>query len=126
MTSRINAFARRVEGDAFFLASALADYARSERLDELGLAEALDCTSETLSLLRLCRRPHPEPASFRKDIDRIASRFGVRADVLAEVVRRSDALAHLRQTATADQGLLMAARDRGNEHSQIDAPEGSA
>ena len=126
MTSRIDAFARRVEADPFFLAPALADYARSEHLDELGLAEALGCPVDTLSRLRLCRRPRPDPISFRADIDKIASRFTVHADVLAEAVRRSDALSRLRQTTTEGHGLLMAARDRTGEQSHSGGIEGDS
>ncbi len=126
MTRRIAAFARRVEADPFFLASALSDYAHSEELDEQGLALALGCSLDTLSQLRLCRRPHPDPASFRADIDRIAARFAVRATVLAEAVRRADALAGLRHTATDGRGLLMAARDRGAEEPPSTTGEGEA
>ena len=112
-TKRVTALARRIEGDDFFLASALADYARTEHLDEQGLAGALDCSEENLVSLRLCRRPRPEPQSFRRDVNQIASRFGARADVLAEVIRRSDALRTMRARLTEEtSGTLMAARDR--------------
>lgn len=112
-TKRVTALARRIEGDDFFLASALADYARSEHLDEQGLAGALDCSEEDLVSLRLCRRPRSQPESFRREVGRIASRFGARTDVLAEVIRRSDALRAMRARSTEEtSGTLMAARDR--------------
>lgn len=112
-TKRVAALARRIEDEDFFLASALADYARTEHLDEQGLAGALDCSEEDLVSLRLCRRPRPQPESFRREVNRIASRFGARAGVLAEVVRRSDALRTMRARSTEEtSGTLMAARDR--------------
>lgn len=123
-TKRVAALARRIEDDEFFLASALADYARMEHLDEQGLAKALGCSVEGLVSLRLCRRPRPQPEFFRKDVDQIASRFGAKAEVLAEVVRRHDALREMRAGPTREMGgTLMAARDRRQEDSKGD--EGS-
>jgi hypothetical protein len=50
------------------------------------------------------------------DVARIASRFDVEATVLAEAVRRADALSQLQHKASSARGFLMAARDReGNE-----------
>jgi hypothetical protein len=111
-TKRVTALARRIEGDDFFLASALADYARTENLDEQGLAGALGCSEEDLVSLRLCRRPRPQPESFRREVGRIASRFGARTDILAEAIRRSDALRTMSARSTEEtSGTLMAARD---------------
>jgi hypothetical protein len=60
MTSRIDALARRLDKDEFFLASVLRIYALSEQLDEHGLADRLGCELGTLHLLRLCRRPRTD------------------------------------------------------------------
>ncbi len=123
MNSRIDRLARRVEDDEYFLASALGTFARSENMDETGLASLLGCTVGAMSALRLCRRPHPDPARFREDIDRIAARFNVNADKLAEVVRRSDALLAMRRWAdTATSGLMMAARDRLESDGKAEVP----
>ena len=65
MSGRLDGLARRVADDRFFLASALADYARSERLDDAGLAGALGCAVDALTTLRLCRRPAGDAATFR-------------------------------------------------------------
>lgn len=113
MTGRIDRLARRVETDPPFLASALADYARSEQLSETELADSLGCTIEILARLRLCLRPRPD--HFHDDIDEIAARFQIDDVVLAEAVRRSDALASMRPHMTRETrtGLLKAARDRG-------------
>ncbi len=112
MADNLDRLARRLETDPFFLASAFADYVASERLSEAGLAARLGCTRETLVRVKLCRRPRPEALMFQADIDRIASHFGVSADALAEMVRRADAIARMRQGAVTDRGRLVAARDR--------------
>ncbi len=114
MASRVEALALRVQADPYFMAQALADYQSSEGLDEAGLATCLGCSAGELSALRLCRRPRGEPALFRQDIERIASRFRIYAEVIAEAVRRSDALQAMRHTGEDERGLLMVARDREN------------
>jgi hypothetical protein len=112
-TKRVTALARRIEGDDFFLASALADYVRTEHLDEQSLAGALDCSEEDLVSLRLCRRPRPQPEFFGREVNQIASRFGARTDVLSEAIRRSDVLRTMRARSTQEtSGTLVAARDR--------------
>jgi hypothetical protein len=112
MTGRIDNLTRRVEPDPLFLASALADYARSEHLSESELAAALGCTTDTLARLRLCLRPRAD--QFEDDIDEIAERFQIDDVVLAEAVRHSDALQSIqpRPAHDARAGLLKAARDR--------------
>jgi len=112
MHDRIAALARRAQADPFFLAWALKEYASDEGLDEPGLATLLGCPVETLGPLGLCRRPRPAPSRFHQDVDQIAARFGVKAAVLAEIVRRADALAAMRRHIESERGLLMAARDR--------------
>lgn len=111
MADRLDAFARRLRGDPFFLASAMEDYARSEGLDGDGLAGALGCERRQLGPIGLCRRPHPDSPEFGHDVQRIAARFGIDEERLAEVVRRSDALTQLRQAGAASD-LAAAARDR--------------
>lgn len=118
MASLIGSFARRLADDEYFLASALKTYALSEQLDDSALAKALKCNVETLDSLRLCRRPTSEPKLFRRDVDRIASHFGVDAGMLAQIVRRSDVIVALRQGASNESDLLMAARDRSDEISK--------
>ncbi len=117
MASRIGVLARRAAADPYFLASVLEDYARTERIDDDSLARLLGCGVEVLNKLRLCRRPRTEPALFRQDINRIASHFEIDAGMLAQVVRRSDAVRALRLGAGEQRELLMAARDRADEPS---------
>src|SRR5205823_1792353 len=83
----LDALARQLEGDPYFLASPLARYAASVRLDDAGLAAALACRPEDLTALRLCRAPRPDVAGFRADVTCVAERFGLDADRLAEAVR---------------------------------------
>ena len=123
MAEHLNDLARRVQLDPFFLASALAIYARSEGLDDAALAARLGCLPETLTVLHLCRRPHPD-ARFGHEIATIAARFSVSAELLATVVRRADALEAMRgpdavgASGLGERGTLIAARDR--------APDGDA
>lgn len=112
MTDPIIRLARRVDDDPFFVASALREYAASENLDEAALAARLGCSVETLARVALCRRPHPSPPRFREDLARIATRFGVKPDVLAEMLRRAAVLERARRGGAAEHGTLMAARDR--------------
>ena len=111
MAGHLDDLARRVQVDPFFLASALAIYARSEGIDDAVLAAHLGCPPETLTMLRLCRRPHPDER-FAREITTIAERFPVGAEALAMVVRRADALDAMRETDAGERGTLIAARDR--------------
>lgn len=112
MSDRTSELVRRVKQDPFFLGHALDEYVRSEDSDERGLATLLGCPTETLNALALCRRPRSMAPHFWADIERIAARFQVRGEALAEIVRRADALTLLRRAAEGERGLLMAARDR--------------
>jgi hypothetical protein len=107
--------ARALEGDPQYLASALATFAFSEGLTDERLADFLGCEPPTLTGLRWCLRPRSnldDPGIFRRDVEEIATRFAIWAEPLARVVRRADAIAHLRQATATDGGFLMAARDR--------------
>jgi hypothetical protein len=111
MSDRMAALARRVEDDPFFLAAALAAYARTEGLSDALLAQRLGCMPVQLAAMRLCRTPRPTAREFQEDVERIASAFQIDATVLAEVVRRADSLRAFRTVADERAGYLMAARD---------------
>jgi hypothetical protein len=118
--------AQRVANAPDFLAYALAEYARSERLEDAGLAARLGCPAETLTHLRLCRMPRPQAPLFWQDVEQITQRFPVNAEVLAEVARRGQSLFHLRAAVGGqkdDPNFLLAARDDSQEP---DPPEGAA
>src|SRR5438270_12828994 len=91
--------AARAAGDPTFLASVLAAYAVSEGLDDAGLAAALGCPPGELSRLRLCRVPRAEPEQFRDDVSRIAGRFGLDPQRLAEAVKGGQGVERLRGAA---------------------------
>ncbi len=120
--------AERAGDRPFYLASALLAYARAERLDDAGLAAALGCDPARLPALLLCRRPTGEGAVFRADVEAIATRFGLSAVRLAQVIRRANALVAFQGSAPAQPGgLLAAARDRDDQeresaHAPADAP----
>jgi hypothetical protein len=111
MSAALDHLAARVVSDPTFLANPLAEYARSEGLDDAGLAAALGCRATDLTNLRLCGVPRAD--QFRADVGAIAGRFGIDPTALASIVRRGQSLARLRaaQVAPAEPGLLLAARD---------------
>ncbi len=112
MSEALEWLGRRVENDPSFLASVLAEYARCEKLDDAGLADALGCPPENLAAVRLCRTPRTDPVGLRQDTADMARAFGLDPFRLARVVRRVGALVELRR---ASGGVLMAARDRTPE-----------
>lgn len=121
MVDHLARLARRVQDDPFYLASALAAYARSESLDDAALAAYLGCTPDTLQRLRLCRAPRTDPIGFRADIELVAGRFGVDPTLLADVVRRASALRAFRRDTGIHRGALIAARDHQAPYRASDA-----
>jgi hypothetical protein len=122
----LDALARKVQGDPFFLASLLTLYARSDDLDDTGLAAALGCPPERLSGLRLCRAPRPDPAGFREDVAGIAAEFGLDPDRLAEAVMRGRAIREIGAAPAGGRGFLMAARDEQPTDQSGPQPGGGA
>jgi hypothetical protein len=117
--SQLERLARRVAGDPFFLASVLARYAESHGLDDDALAARLDCSAETLMHLRLCRNPDPLPPQFWSDVERIAGKFRVDADLLAQMIRLGQGLLRNHSPEAGrmpdSAGFLLAARDEQAE-----------
>jgi hypothetical protein len=111
MSAALDHLAARVATDPMFLANALAEYARSENLDDAGLIAALGCPASELTRLRLCGAPRAD--QFFTDVAAIAGRFGIDPNILGAVVRRGQSLARLRGTAPSEvePGFLLAARD---------------
>jgi hypothetical protein len=110
MTDPLEALSRRMENRPFFLAPLLAAYARSEGLDDAGLAGVLGCSPGLLVDLRLCRAPRETPPGFGEDIERISKHFGIADHRLIKVVRLGQALVHAQERAAAP-GQFLAARD---------------
>jgi len=110
MATNLEHLARRLEEDPFFLACPLKLYAESEGLNEDSLAARLRCSMETYVLVCLCRAPTGDDQSFQDDIERIVAKFSVDADVLAEAIRRGQAIFGMRRSTSAA-ATLLAARD---------------
>jgi hypothetical protein len=108
----LDALAARAATEPFFLASLLAAYARSEGLDDAGVAEFLGCPTSELTMIRLCRAPRVESAEFWEDIYCVAERFNLSAERLAEVVQRGRVVRRFEEQAPVQgSGFLLAARD---------------
>ena len=121
--------ASRAASRKFYLASAFAAYRRSEDLDEAALADFLGGALPTLNLLCLCRRPGAlGEAEFGSDLDQITSRFSVRRDRLAVLLREAEFLEALQPQKPPVQtyqtrrrsSLLLAAQDRLQEETDND------
>ncbi|MDQ2745352.1 MAG: hypothetical protein M3Z66_24055 [Chloroflexota bacterium] len=121
MPDPIERMAQRATDDPFYVASAMAEYARSEGIPWRQVASLLGCSEEQLSQVALCRRPYGD--AIWNDLVRIAGRFALDAEALATMVRRADALTSLRGGAGTTT-MLQAARDRedGEEAGNGDEP----
>jgi hypothetical protein len=114
MTDPLALLAARAADDPFFLAAPLAVFARTERLDDTGLAHALGVVVSRLPELQLCRPPRPEPEHFWPDVRQIAGHFGIDPETLADAVRRGQMILRLRARSGApggEGGTLLAARE---------------
>jgi hypothetical protein len=115
MSDPLEALAARAAGEPFFLAQVLAVHARSEGLDDAGLAATLGCAPGDMTMLRLCRTPRTDPDDFWDDITCIAERFRLDPEPLAEVVKRGRVVLRLQGAGPAAGGFLLAARDAEEE-----------
>jgi hypothetical protein len=115
MSDPLADLAARAAGEPFFLASLLAAFARSEGLDDAGLAAALACPPGKLTLLRLCRAPGSDPDEFWEDVSRVAEHFALDAQRLAEAVKRGRVVVRMQAARPAAGGFLLAARDGEGE-----------
>lgn len=103
--------AARAKNDPFYLSGLLEAYRQMENLSQEELARQLGCLPDMLPRLALCRRP--DQARFRDDIRTIASRFAIRPDRLANLVRAAEAYqASQSRHKDISVGELLAARDR--------------
>src|SRR5262249_46216800 len=114
MANSLQHLASQVAADAFFLGCPLALFAKSEGISEEQLAQWFHCSQDSLVMLRLCRAPEPESATFVQDLGRLATRFSADADRLIEAVRRGQAIFHMCASENSAR-TLSAARDRNEE-----------
>lgn len=109
--------AARAGGHPHLFASVLARYAALNNLDDAGLRAEIGCDARTLTRLRLCLRPGPDPSAFTLDIQRLAESLGLNAAVLAQIVREVDATGVFSRSlgqgpfSSTPGGMLKAARD---------------
>lgn len=113
MDEPLEKLAHRLQEDPFFLACPLQMFAKSTDLGDKELAERLGCSTAALTRLRLCKAPGTGSNPFRQDIERIAAQFQVSTDVLAEIVRRGQALFGMGKLSANH--TLLAARDGDSE-----------
>lgn len=114
MNPYLEHLAQRVADAPDFFSCALAAFARSEGLEDKGLAGRLGCSVEILTHLRLCRMPRAQAPLFWQDVETIAQHFSLDANVLAEVARRGHSLLRMRNPGgdqTGEKRFLLAARD---------------
>lgn len=91
MSAALDHLAARVASDPFFLAFALAVYQERHQLDDAALAALLGCDADTLTVLRLCRRPGGSPQfTADEDLAVLAERFRVDAEALRGVVSAAE------------------------------------
>jgi hypothetical protein len=118
--------ARRMEGDVFYMASALAAYRAIEGLDDESLAARLSCDVDDLPSLALCRRPDPTSPRFQAEVQRIADYAGVQPLALVRLLRAvntGNALRGQRTSLPDNRGLLAAARDHEEPEPQADSDD---
>jgi hypothetical protein len=110
--------AKRAAEEPQLLGHELREYRALNDASEDELATALECSRDALVCLALCRRPDPNAASFRAEVEQIAMHCGANAQKLAALLREVDSLRTIRQVpvpphvAASRSGLLAAARDR--------------
>ncbi len=106
--------ARRARLEPLFLGHELFEYQKLGNHDEEEIATFLQCSTDALVSLALCRKPDTNGPSFRMDVERIADHCGANPTRLANLLREVDALRAMRavQQSHAPSGLLLAARDR--------------
>jgi hypothetical protein len=98
---------------AFYLASAIATFQEVRALDDGQLLQYLGCSKQTLSRLRLCRRPDADSPEFQSDVRRIADTFAIDLTSLLSLLRETASVDAMRGSqAEASTGFLMAARDK--------------
>lgn len=119
--------ASRASRDPFFLAGDLEAFRIRRNMEDRDLARFLNCRSEVLPKLGLCRRPDPDSPTFSSDVDRVADAFRVQADRLVQLIRERDALDAIGRGPSAvkqvaAEGLLMAARDIDQEEPNESGP----
>jgi hypothetical protein len=118
--------AQRASANPGYFGWVLRRYAELEHLTEEALAQRLGLPGVDLPHLALCLRPRA--AHFAADVGQISAKFNLDPAALAAVVRLVEAVEALASGnaagASADSGLLMAARARKPPRSPADGESG--
>jgi hypothetical protein len=115
------ALIRRTRLDAFFVSRTLARYQSIRNIGDSELRRFLNCSSDGLERLALCRFPDDREAQFRDHVRQIASYVPCDASRLLELFREVAALDSLQGGDHGEAtGLLLAARDRRKQPGEGD------
>jgi hypothetical protein len=117
--SIINWAATRASDDPAFLGYDLREYSKVNGLDEVALAQFLECSKDSLVKLALCLHPSPALDSFRDNVERIAFHCAANAQRLAQLIREVDSVQAMRSAPPfqipqrhGQSAVVLAARDR--------------
>src|SRR5437016_3812818 len=106
--------ARRAQARPQYLGWVFARYGKLQHVSEENLADTLGVTPRDWLRLGLCLRPRD--THFADDVRQISTRFKADPVVLAQVVRLVESASAMsaeeKQTPTAEEGMLLAARAR--------------
>lgn len=108
---------QRAENDSFFVSRVIKRYKALFSLDDSRLMELLNCTTEGLERLALCRFPDDRDDRYREHVRQIAAYVPCDVENLLKLFREVASLDSLHKDAeeTITSGMLMAARDRKAE-----------
>src|SRR2546427_4088140 len=97
---------RQASTDAFFMASAFAEYKAMHGISNLDLSQILRCSAKSLSRIALCRRPDDQANEFQREVQRIAMFATCDPDQLIRLLREVAAIASLRKHENETSGSL--------------------
>jgi hypothetical protein len=106
--------AARASKDIFFLGNVIEEFRKHNKLSNSDLANYIECTSDALKRLALCRLPDDQEDRFRDDIKHISDHVKCNADKLIALIRQVNIVRAFRgeYAENAVSSLLMAARGR--------------
>jgi len=111
-TEALRRLVERARQDAFFIGRALSIYQKLHDLDDQQLAQWLECSTDNLNRLALCRLPDDKSDGFQQDVRKIAAFAACNPDRLVQVIREAAAWdAFQGDSLEPAHGFLLAARD---------------
>jgi hypothetical protein len=105
--------ADRTLDDTFFLGWAVNEYKKANNFNDKQLENWLECSSDNIKKLLLCRLPDDKSEYFQEDVIKIAKYVSCNPDKLIMLIREVASVESLKMNSEElSDGLLMAARDR--------------